>query len=116
MSSRINHPASYIRSGLYSRRAVLFAVLVSVIYELLSLLLIGFRMEQLILIGLFNLLYFLSPPTRKFILAFSVFIIYWIIFDYMKAFPNYRYHAVHIESLYHAEKSFFGIQVNGKLL
>src|SRR6202007_1593795 len=29
--------------------------------------------------------------------------------DYMKAFPNYRYNTVHIESLYHAEKELFGI-------
>jgi len=54
-------------------------------------------------------LFFASVATRNFVMAFSVFIVYWIIFDYMKAFPNYRYRPVHIESIYNAEKSVFGI-------
>jgi membrane-associated phospholipid phosphatase len=58
---------------------------------------------------LFNILFYLSGPTRRFILGFSVFIVFWIIFDSMKAFPNYRYNVVHIGSIYNAEKSLFGI-------
>jgi inositol phosphorylceramide synthase catalytic subunit len=65
---------------------------------------------------LFNVMSYLSFPTRKFILGFSVFIAYWIVFDYMKAFPNYEYNTVHIESLYDAEKNLFGINFNSKLL
>lgn len=42
--------------------------------------------------------------------------IFWIIFDYMKAFPNYHYNTVHIESLYQAEKKLFGIWQDGRLL
>jgi membrane-associated phospholipid phosphatase len=34
----------------------------------------------------------------------------------MKAFPNYLYGTVHIESLYQAEKNFFGIHSGGMLL
>src|SRR5260221_13325209 len=34
----------------------------------------------------------------------------------MKAFPNYRYNTVHIESLYQAEKSLFGIHTGGGVL
>jgi len=34
----------------------------------------------------------------------------------MKAFPNYLYNTVHIESLYNAERQLFGIQYHGKLL
>lgn len=61
------------------------------------------------LVLLFNILYYLSKGTRRFIIGFSVFIIFWILFDYMKAFPNYRYNAVHIKSIYDAEKWLFGI-------
>jgi hypothetical protein len=49
-------------------------------------------------------------------LGFTIFIVYWIIFDYMKAFPNYNYNPVAIGELYNAEKSVFGIHHNGQLL
>jgi inositol phosphorylceramide synthase catalytic subunit len=57
---------------------------------------------------LFNTLFYLSEPTRRFIVGFSIFIVFWILFDSMKAFPNYRFNGVHIESLYRAERSLFG--------
>ena len=73
---------------------------ISAAYLLVSSVLVGFKTDQLFLIGVFNLMYFLSPITRKFIVGFSIFIIYWIVFDYMKAFPNYNYNSVHIADLY----------------
>lgn len=96
-----------------SRKDVVFTALISAGYLLLSYLLIGFRPEQLFLVCLFNGMYYASRVTRKFILGFSVFIVYWIIFDYMKAFPNYRFATVHTESLYDAEKNLFGIMQDG---
>jgi len=94
-----------------------FVVLViSIFYLLLSWKLVGFKSDQLVLIGIFCVLYFSSAITRKFILGFSIFIVYWIIFDYMKAFPNYNYNTVHIADLYNLEKRIFGINFNGKLL
>ncbi len=100
-----------VPANLYSGKSFLFAAIVSSAYLLLSFFVVGFKTDQLILAALFNFMYFISSVTRKFILAFSVFIIYWIIFDYMKAFPNYKYNVVHIESLYNFEKIFFGIAV-----
>jgi len=49
-------------------------------------------------------------------LGFSIFIFYWVIFDYMKAIPNYNYNTVHIADLYNFEKHIFGINFNGKIL
>ncbi|RFZ85021.1 inositol phosphorylceramide synthase [Mucilaginibacter terrenus] len=88
----------------------------SVLYLIISYFLVGFKSDQLVLIGIFNVLFYASVVTRKFILGFSIFIVYWIIFDYMKAFPNYNYNPVAIDDLYNAEKSLFGIYVDGKLL
>ncbi|WP_295676273.1 phosphatase PAP2 family protein [uncultured Mucilaginibacter sp.] len=88
----------------------------SVAYLAISYYMVGFKTDQLFLIGLFNLLYFLSPVTRKFILGFSIFIVYWIIFDYMKAFPNYKYNSVHIADLYNFEKHLFGFNYHGKFI
>lgn len=92
------------------------AALVAVVYPLLSHLLIGFKPEQLFLSFIFITLYLATPLSRKFILGFSVFIVFWIIFDYMKAFPNYLYQPVHIRSLYHAEQSLFGITTSQGIL
>jgi hypothetical protein len=97
-------------------KASLLVLLFSVGYLLLSNFLIGFKSDQLILVGLFNFMYYLSALTRKFILGFTVFIIFWIIFDYMKAFPNYEYHSVSINELYQLEKKLFGFQLNGVIV
>ncbi len=101
---------------LFAKKDILFTTFVSLLYLLISALLIGFRTDQLGLVIIFNSLYFLSFSTRKFIMGFSVYIVYWVVFDYMKAFPNYLYNTVHIESLYNAEKFFFGIFYDNQLL
>jgi hypothetical protein len=89
---------------------------ISIAYLILSIVLVGFKTDQLILIGIFNVLFYASVITRKFILGFSIFIVYWVIFDYMKAFPNYNYNDVAVKGLYDAEKSLFGIKFNGTIL
>jgi membrane-associated phospholipid phosphatase len=103
-------------AGLFAKKDILLTVIISLSYLLISKILIGYKPEQLVLVLIFNALFYLSFSTRKFISGFSVFIIFWIIFDYMKAFPNYLYNTVHIESLYNAEKNLFGIQVSGQQL
>ena len=106
------HPSGHARN-VYSFKSLFFIATICIAYLIISYLLIGFRTEQLLLVVLFSSLYFISAPTRKLIIAFSIFIVYWIIFDYMKAFPNFLYQPVHIESLYKAEKQIFGISFHG---
>jgi hypothetical protein len=91
-------------------RAFIFVATVVAAYLSLSFVLIGFRTDQLALITIFGTLYLASSTTRKFISGFAIFIVFWILFDYMKAFPNYLFNDVHIKSLYDAEIHFFGIQ------
>src|SRR5690242_17542072 len=93
----------------FAPRTVVITTLVSVIYLMMSVWLVGFKTDQLVLIAIFNGLYYSSGITRKLITGFSIFIVFWIIFDYMKAFPNYTFREVHIEALYQAEKALFGI-------
>jgi len=104
------------KPGLYSRKPVFLALVISFIYLAVSYWLIGFKTDQLVLTLLFNCCFFLSAASRKFIVGFSIFIVYWILFDYMKAFPNYHFNEVHIADLYQAEKSMFGIHFNNKLV
>lgn len=89
---------------------------ISALYLILSYVLVGFKTDQLVLIAIFNALYYLTSTTRKFIIGFSIFIVYWIIYDYMKAFPNYNYNPVHIADLYNFEKNVFGIAQGEKIL
>jgi len=99
-----------------SINTILATTAISLGYLLLSCFLVGYKVDQLVLVAIFNGCFYISAISRKFILGFSVFIIYWIIYDYMKAFPNYNYATVHIGDIYNFEKNTFGINVNGKLL
>jgi membrane-associated phospholipid phosphatase len=99
-----------------TQHQALIVAIISIAYLSLSWALVGLKTDQLVLVGIFNLLFFFTPTTRKFVTGFSIFIVYWIIFDYMKAFPNYKYNAVHIADLYEYEKHLFGVSINGKLL
>jgi hypothetical protein len=104
-------------------KSVIIVFAISISYLLISGWLVGFKSDQLWLIVIFNTCFFLPDIsrligfdfsiTRKFILGFSIFIVYWIIFDYMKAFPNYKFNTVHIADLYNFEKKLFGINLNG---
>lgn len=97
-------------------RSIIIVSLLSIAYLAFSTFLIGYKPDELTLVVIFNVLFYASAITRKFILGFTIFIVYWIVFDYMKAFPNYNYNPVHIAELYNAEKYLFGIHFNGKLL
>ena len=76
----------------------------SLLYLVLSAVFIGYKTDQLFLALLVNTLYYISAPTRKFILGFLIFIIFWVIFDSMKIFPNYNFNEIHIKDLYQTEK------------
>jgi membrane-associated phospholipid phosphatase len=92
-----------------TRRNALIATGLSLVYLLLAAWLIGPKTDQLFLVLLFNSLFYLSGASRRFILGFTVFIVFWVLFDSMKAFPNYRYNTVHIGGIYRLEKTLFSV-------
>lgn len=110
MTGVVNH------GPVVNARSIITVTLLSVAYILLSSWVVGFKSDQVVLLVIFNVCFYLSAITRKFILGFSVFIVYWILFDYMKAFPNYNVSTVHIADLYNFEKHLFGINYQGHLL
>lgn len=105
-----------LKREFYTLKDFLTTTSISAVYLLVSYFLVGYKSDQLVLLFIFNTLYYASAITRKFILGFSIFIVYWILFDYMKAFPNYAYTNVHIAELYNLEKHIFGITSNRILL
>ncbi len=102
--------------NLFTLKDIIVTTIISVGYMLIAYLLVGYKTDQLFLVFLFNCMYYGSFATRRFITGFSIFIVYWIVFDFMKAIPNYNYNQVNIESLYNAEKYFFGIPQGGRFL
>lgn len=105
-----------LKKGSFNKKDLLLTSILSISYLLLSYLLIGFKTDQIVLILILNSLYYMSTITRKFIIGFSIFIIFWILYDYLKAFPNYNYKAVNIVELYDLEKNWFGFISDGVLV
>lgn len=88
----------------------------SILYYFLAKYTTGFRGDHLFLVLLVNALYFISGTTRRFLTGFSIFIVYWILYDSMKAWPNFNFREVDIRQLYELEKHLFGIHENGTIL
>ncbi len=76
----------------------------------------GIKQDQFVLIGIWLTAYYAHEKSRKLILGFSVFIIFWIIYDSMRIIPNYEVSPAHIREPYEFEKLLFGIHLNGNLL
>jgi inositol phosphorylceramide synthase catalytic subunit len=91
-------------------------ILANAIFLIFTFLLTGIKAEHLILSALCSFLYLYGKKTRKFILAFGIFVIFAIIYDLMKAWPNYQVNQVDISALYHFEQNLFGFSENGHLI
>ncbi|MCB0766284.1 MAG: inositol phosphorylceramide synthase [Flavobacteriales bacterium] len=104
------------RGGQWIVQRLRVPVIASAIYLPLSAVLIGFKTDQLVLAALFTGLYMASAASRRWVLGFAIFFVYWVIFDWMKALPNYTVNTVHIGDLYAAERSLFGIAHQGTVL
>jgi hypothetical protein len=108
---KVNRLSRATQMPVYQR--ILIAAGISLGYMILSYFVIGFRPEQIFISGLFFVLYTASKGTRNFLLTLLPFIVFWVIFDYMKAVPNYKFNSVHIGDLYELEKKYFGITYRG---
>ncbi|MBK8341417.1 MAG: phosphatase PAP2 family protein [Flavobacteriales bacterium] len=85
-------------------------------YLVLSAALVGFKADQLVLVGIFTMAWSASDASRRWVLGFAIFMLYWVLFDWMKALPNHMVSAVHIGDLYDAERALFGIAHQGTVL
>jgi len=60
--------------------------------------------------------FYTNQKSRQFIKSFSFFLIFWILYDSMRVFPNYEFNTVHIQQPYVIEKWLFGFIDNGILV
>jgi inositol phosphorylceramide synthase catalytic subunit len=78
--------------------------------------LVGLRTEHIVMYALLILSYFGTKTSRQFILAFAAFVIYWVLYDSMRIWPNYKVNPIHIVEPYLLEKQLFGITSGSILL
>ena len=85
----------------------------SVAFLLFQALVVGLLPAHVLMVVLFNLLFFAHPYTRKLAVALIPFILFEICYDWMRLYPNYKVNPVDIRGLYEAELSLFGISSEG---
>ena len=90
--------------------------LLSVLYLLFAKTTTGLRPDHLVLVAIVNACYYLSASSRRLIIGLGIIIIYWIIYDSMKAWPNWSFNTVDILPLYNLEKSLFGIHDGNNII
>lgn len=102
--------------SIFSKKTLLIAGSFLCIYLLWLNIFIGFRTDHFFFILSLCVAYFITPTTRKLVLSFVFFWIFWFIYDAMRLYPNYNFNPIHIIEPYTLEKSLFGIStVNGLL-
>ncbi len=100
----------------FTKKNVIINSLTVIIYLMWTHLTGGIRPEHYFLALLWLVMFYTQEKTRRFILGFSFFIIFWIIYDSMRILPNYEINTVHIKQPYELEKALFGIHIYGQLL
>ena len=97
-------------------RETVLLVVITLAFLLLTATCIGLRTEHFLMTGLFLVLFFAGKTTRKLAVALLPFIIFGVSYDWMRVYPNYQVNPIDVQGLYEAEKSLFGISVNGTIL
>jgi inositol phosphorylceramide synthase catalytic subunit len=83
--------------------------LLSILLLLFAAFTTGIRSDHVFLVTIIIIAFYTSHYSRRLITGLGIMIVYWVIYDSMKAWPNYAYNTVYIQSLYDAEKNLFGI-------
>lgn len=99
-----------------SRREIAWCFLLWAAYYGASSFIIDYRIEHFFFSGLFLVCFFASALTRKFAVGMIPFIIFGASYDFMRVYPNYLVNEVDIQGIYEAEKSMFGLTVDGNVL
>ncbi len=70
---------------------------------------VGLRIDHFLLAALVLALFYITPGTRRTVIALMPFVVFGISYDWMNIVPNYEVNPVDTLGLYSAEKSLFGI-------
>lgn len=72
-------------------------------------LVVGLIPAQVVMVGLFLLLFFAHPRSRRLAVALLPFVVFEVCYDWMRLLPNYMVSPIDVRGLYDAELSVFGI-------
>ena len=95
----------------FTYKSVVVNILLIALYLFWNSAIGAIRAEHYFLTILWVTTFYANENSRKFILGFSIFIIFWIVYDSMRIIPNYEVSTVHIREPYEIEKALFGIKV-----
>lgn len=77
---------------------------------------VGLIPAQIVMVVLFNVLFFAHPRSRRLAVAMLPFILFEISYDWMRLYPNYRVNPIDIRGLFDTELSLFGIMNEGTIM
>jgi inositol phosphorylceramide synthase catalytic subunit len=98
----------------FPRKETTIVLSLAAAYLLWTTLVLGLRTDHLLFVALTLSLFFGSGTSRKVLMALIFFAIYWVMYDSMRALPNYEVNPVHVQEPYDIEKSWFGFQYQGQ--
>ncbi len=73
----------------------------------------GLRVEHITSIIVLITLFFMGKTTRNLVLGFGFFILYAILYDSLRVWPNIQFNPVHVIEPFNLEKKLFGLNLNG---
>ena len=99
-----------------SRKETSTVIIGTVVFLLFQWLVVGLLPAHVFMAGLFNLLFFAHPTSRKLAVMLIPFILFEMSYDWMRLYPNYKVNPIDIRGLYETEKALFGIAAEGTTL
>lgn len=115
MANSNNYTFSPDYFGLSSKK-ILPVLMATLLYVIWLISFVGMRVDHVYFITFFWGMYLIHPISRKLILSVVFFLLFWIIYDSMRVYPNYLFNDVHIIQPYEIEKSLFGFLCIDELL
>jgi hypothetical protein len=93
-----------------------FTALFALIYVAWTSMFVGLRTDHISFLIFIILMLVSHTFTRTLTYYFIFFILFWIIYDSMRVYPNYLFNDVHISEPYNIEKQLFGILTSNGIL
>ncbi len=97
----------------FSKSNIKIATIFTVLYIGWISLSMGLRAEHIGAMSIILITFFTSKITRNIVLGFGFFILYAILYDSLRVWPNYEFNPVHILEPFNLEKKLFGLNLNG---
>ena len=100
-----------------SRKRLLVSGILCMLYLVANTLFMGFSLSTTIVVSAVYFLFNVSVDVRKLIVAFLPIILFVLIYDFMRVYPNYLVNSIDTKDVYELEKSLFGISTpEGRLI